>query len=327
MQDSRARLRMFTVIAACITAAVLSPLSTPLAAGLGQGERITRPVISEQVSPLEPIAPVARDGHRGEGFLRKPPGVGPFPAVVMIHGGLVTRPTQELKAYALDAPHPSRFLAAGYVVAVITFRSRDDDPQSRVSVEDSLAAVNHVRELSYVDPKSVGIYGCSGGGDLALEVATMTDVAALALEEPATVYFTGITDKDFPRSGPRFTPADSFPIPADPKRYYTTKYQTIARDKIGRIRSPILIVQGDQHPINRFNRDVLIPELESARKALEVFTYPGEPHCFAFGSPPRSASAALKAFQDTDTFFRRHLNTQPKPLDRTLITHVPLISQ
>jgi acetyl esterase/lipase len=108
---------------------------------------------------------------------------------------------------------------------------------------------------------------------------------------------------------------------------YGCRYQMIARDKIGRIRSPILIVQGDQHPINRFNREVLIPELQSARKALEVITYPGEAHCFAFGSSARSASAALKAFQDTDTFFRRHLNTQPKPLDPTLTTHVPLISQ
>jgi hypothetical protein len=104
----------------------------------------------------------------------------------------------------------------------------------------------------------------------------MTDVTALAAEEPATVYFTDITDKNFPKSGPRFTPADSFPILADPRGYYTTKYQVIARDKIGRIGSPILIVQGDQHPINRFNREVPIPELQSAHKALEVSTYPGE---------------------------------------------------
>ncbi len=323
MQKNRTSLAI-PVVAACLTAPALATL---LAAGLMQGERISRPVISEQISPLEPIAPAARDGYRGEGFLRKPPGTGPFPAVVMIHGGLVTRPGEELKKYALDVAYPSRFLAAGYAVAVITFRSRDDDPQSRVSAEDSLAAVNHVRRLAFVDAKSVVVYGCSGGGDLALEVAAMTDVTALAAEEPATVYFTGITDKEFPKSGPRFTPADSFPISADPKRFYTAKYQTIARDKIGRIRSPILIVQGDQHPINRFNREVLIPELQSARKALEVSTYPGEPHCFAFGSPPKSASAALKAFQDTDTFFRRHLNTQPKPIDPTLIAHVRLSGQ
>lgn len=125
---------------------------------------ITRPLISEDVSPLESIAPLARDGHRGDGFLRKPPGAGPFPAVVVIHPGLVTFPTARLKTIALAA-QPSRFLAAGYVVAVVTYRSRDVDPQTTVSLADSLAAMDYVRKLSYVDPKSIVIYGCSGGGD------------------------------------------------------------------------------------------------------------------------------------------------------------------
>jgi hypothetical protein len=46
---------------------------TPPAAGLVQGEPTSSPVVPEQTSPLEPIAPVARDGYRGQGFLRKPP--------------------------------------------------------------------------------------------------------------------------------------------------------------------------------------------------------------------------------------------------------------
>ncbi|MBC7927300.1 MAG: hypothetical protein H7039_16750, partial [Bryobacteraceae bacterium] len=156
MQTNKTNLAMFPVVAPRIT----TPALALLAACFMQGESISRPAISAQISPLEPIAPAARDGYRGKGFIRKPPGVGPFPVVVMIHGGLVARPEEELKRYALDVAHPSRFLAAGYAVAVITFRSWDDDPQSRVSAEDSLAAVNHVRRLSYVDPKSVVVYGC-----------------------------------------------------------------------------------------------------------------------------------------------------------------------
>ena len=281
------------------------------------------------MSPLESIAPVARDGHRGQGFLRKPPGAGPFPALIWIHGGLTTRPVEELKAYALTTPNPSRFLAAGYVLAVITYRSRDEDPQSKVSVEDSLAAVDHVRRLPYVDPKSIVVSGCSGGGDLALEIAAATDVAAIAAEEPATILFTGVLNSEFPKKGERYTPEDSAPISADPKRYYTAKYQVPTREKIGKIRSPILIIQGDQTPINRFNAEVLIPELRTAGKALEIITYPGEPHCFAFyGNGPRAPrpAAALKAFQDTDMFFRRYLKTKPKPLDPRLVEHAPITS-
>ena len=55
---------------------------------------ITRPKVSEDVCPLVPFTPVARDGHRGVGFLRKPPGAGSFPAILFIHGGMVERPAE-----------------------------------------------------------------------------------------------------------------------------------------------------------------------------------------------------------------------------------------
>ncbi len=288
-------------------------------------EPITRPVVSENTSPLEPIAPVAKDGHRGTGLLRRPPGTGPFPALVWIHGGLSTRPEAELRDYARSS-NPSRFLAAGYVVAVITYRSRDEDPQTGVSLEDSLAAVDHLRRLPYVDPRSVVIFGCSGGGDLALEIAATTDIAAIAAEEPATMLFTGLFNRELPKQGARYAPGDGTGLVDDP-RAYTPKYQQRTREKIGRIQSPIMIVQGDPASrLNQFNAAVFIPELRTAGKSVEVRTYPGEPHCFAFyGTAPRTPrpAAALKVFQDVDAFFRRYLNTKPKPIDPTLVHHEP----
>jgi dienelactone hydrolase len=282
---------------------------------------ITIPTISAENSPLEPIGPVAEDGYRGMGFLRKPPGNGPFPAVVLIHGGLGTLPNEVLARNALTAA-PSRFLASGYVVVVITYRSRNADPQSKVSLSDSVAAVTYLRQLRYVDPKSIVIYGSSGGGDLALEVAAATDVAAIAAEEPATVLFTGILNKELPKNREVYTPGDAQPIVAEPKRYYTSAFQQLTREKIARIRCPMLIMQGDQEfPINRFNAQVFIPEVQSAGKNLEVITYPGELHGFAFRGDGHRA-AVLKAFQDMDAFFRRYLNIKPKPLDPTLIKYV-----
>jgi hypothetical protein len=50
VQHNRTSLAMFPVVAACITAPALATL---LAAGLMQGERISTPGISEQVSPLD----------------------------------------------------------------------------------------------------------------------------------------------------------------------------------------------------------------------------------------------------------------------------------
>jgi hypothetical protein len=41
------------------------------------------PTISQEVAPLEAIVPVAKDGHKGEAYVRKPPGKGSFPAVLI----------------------------------------------------------------------------------------------------------------------------------------------------------------------------------------------------------------------------------------------------
>ena len=77
--------------------------------------------------------------------------------------------------------------------------------------------------------------------------------------------------------------------------------------------------------VNDFNAAVLIPELRSGDKALEVITYPGEPHCFAFGDygPPSSSASTVKAFQDVDAFIRRHIATKPRAVDPALVTQTP----
>jgi acetyl esterase/lipase len=173
-----------------------------VSAGLARTQQlVTRPVISEGVCPVEAIRPVARDGYRGRAVLRKPPGVRPFPAIIWIHGGLTTILEPALLDTARNSANPSRFLSAGYVVTIPTYRSRDDDPQSRVSLEDCLAVVDNLRGQPYVDPKSIVVYGCSGGGDLALEVAAATDVCAIVPEEPASLIMAGIFNTKSPKKG------------------------------------------------------------------------------------------------------------------------------
>ena len=286
-----------------------------------------RPAISETACPLERITPMAQDGHPGLAFLRRPPGTGPFPAAAIIHGGLVTWPEEQLRKYALNSPLPSRFLAEGYVVAALTYRTRDLDPQDKVSLRDCLAVVNHLKQLPFVDPKSVVACGCSGGGDLALEVAAATEVCAIVPEEPASMLLTGIYNTSIPKHGARYTPGDGAPISANPKRYYTPEFQKLTRAKLARIQCPILIIQGDVFRLYRFNQEVLIPELRAAGKKLEVLTYAGEPHCFCFygeGQRTPHPDIALNAFNDMQSFCRRHVPTKPKALDPTAVKFVPV---
>ena len=97
----------------------------------------------------------------------------------------------------------------------------------------------------------------------------------------------------------------------NPRQFYTPEYETILRTKVASIKCPILIIQGDvdrrEPAINKFNAEVLIPELHALGKIVEVLTYPGEPHCFCFyGSGPRTPhpAAALKAYQDRRRLFQ-----------------------
>jgi hypothetical protein len=121
---------------------------------------VTRPVISEDVAPLEAIAPIAKDGHRGIALLRKPPGADPFPqsssfTAVLRSAG---RALEERRA----GSQASRYGCG--------LRRRGD----HVSKSERRSAVEGVclgfdrgggfaRTLP-IDRKSVVVSGCSGGG-------------------------------------------------------------------------------------------------------------------------------------------------------------------
>jgi len=257
-----------------------------------------------------------------------------LPVIIAIHPGLVTWSEERLKNYILNVATSSRFLAAGYVVLATTYRGRDHDPQSTTSLQDCLAAIDHVRRLPFVDPNSLVVYGSGGGGDLALEVAATSQVCAIVPEEPASFIFAGIFNSKFPRKGERLAPEDALPIVEQPKRFYTLEYQELTRAKIARITCPILILQSDQDINVSFNNQVLIPELRSAGKTLEVVRCLGESHCLGFSglatqggirkSSQPGPAAALKAFHAVDAFLKRHLPTKPHPMDSRLVKLVAL---
>jgi dienelactone hydrolase len=194
-------------------------------------------------------------------------------------------------------------------------------------LNDAVAAINYLRRLSYVDGQSIVVNGTSGGGDLALWVAASTALAAIVPEEPASSMFMGVITKQTPKKGERFTPADAMVIHADPAKFFTAEHRKLAQERIAPIDCPILIVQGEETSrLNVFNRETLIPELKAAKKRLEIKSYPGEPHSFAFYSnrarTPRPAVAA-QVFEDINAWLRQQLKTTPVPIDRRLVRQVP----
>ena len=253
-------------------------------------------------TPVETHAVPTADGRTTPAVVRRPPGPGRFPALIYLHGGLDTRPVGALTEH-LRGETSSRFVEAGYVVVVPTFRSRRQDPITDDALEDCLAVVAWVKHLPGVDSENVFVWGDSGGGSLALELAGETSLRAIAVQEPATVLFTGVFSQENLGGSPPFSPEQGHHIMADPRRYLTPELEARTRAKIEKISCPILLVHGDVHPINRINHEIVIPELRRAGKDLTVIPFPGEKHGFTHRGTPE---ARLKFFQDADSFFRKH---------------------
>ena len=277
-----------------------------------------RPHVSEQVSPMKVITATARDGHVTRAVVRYPTSRGKLPAVVLSHGGLSEWSAEQLKKGATEQPYPAYFLAAGYITVLTTWRDRREDPQAPGALWDFLAMVEEVKKLTQVDPKSIVAWGGSGGGSLVLELAGETDLAAVAAWEPATVLFTGMMTK----SGPD-EEGSAKPIMADPAKYFTDRHRQLTREKLAKIRCPVIVTHGDVHPLKKLNFDFFFPELLKAGKKVTISIHPGMPHGLSWYSAEGRIEKLQRTFEEEESFFRRFLPTQPVPLDRSQVQWVP----
>ncbi|HMC11452.1 MAG TPA: prolyl oligopeptidase family serine peptidase, partial [Pirellulaceae bacterium] len=226
-------------------------------------------------------------------------------------------PIEKLKDESLTRPNYTRFLAAGFVTVVPTFRSREENPQTRDALDDCLAVVDYVRKMPTVDPKSVAVFGGSGGGSLGLELAGETDLCAVVAGEPASVLFTGLMVRGMSDRGPAFQD-----VMRNPKKYYTPELQKFTRAKVAQIHCPVLIVHGDIHPLKIINQEIVVPELKAAGKPVEYIEYAGQPHAFWWGMI--DPAVGEKVFDDAMRFLKPHLRTQPATIDESLIKRVPV---
>jgi len=107
---------------------------------------------------------------RIEGYLSKPVGDGPFPAIVYLHGcGGLSEATRNRVAQLLTG--------WGYVtLAVDSFSTRGiKDACNRLPDRqgDALGALSYLSRLGFVDPKRIAMVGSSQGGIVALQLDSM----------------------------------------------------------------------------------------------------------------------------------------------------------
>jgi dienelactone hydrolase len=122
------------------------------------------------------------------GYLAKPHGNGPFPAVVYLHGCLGLGDFRR----RLAAGQMTDWGYVSFVVDSFATRGISEDCSARLSNRqaDALGALVYLSKLPFVDPQRIALIGISQGGTAALEIATAR--AIQVFEMPADVKFKAV---------------------------------------------------------------------------------------------------------------------------------------
>lgn len=144
----------------------------PQRGGMGGGAAFA------SVAPTYPDLAYASASEAQKLDLYLPAGDGPFPLVIMVHGGGFMMGD---KADGAGLTGVDQLLAAGYAVASINYRlSRE--AQYPAQINDAKAAVRFLRAHASeykLNPEKFGAWGASAGGNLAALLGTTCGVAEL----------------------------------------------------------------------------------------------------------------------------------------------------
>ena len=218
------------------------------------------------------------------GYFYRPAGMGPFPAVLVLHGsnGLGEGP----RAYAAWlASQGYVALAPDYLtpIGVPTKNwSASDWTKNPLRILEYLAdGIETIKTLPYVIPNQIAVVGFSFGGYFAFILAGRDDVKGIISYYGA---YLGKPVRDVPAA---FTFSDI----------------------VAQIKAPILMLHGDaDQRVPIALADAVQGLLATSNKQFEYIIYPGVEHGFDVqGSPTYNAGAAIDAQQKTLAFLREKL--------------------
>jgi dipeptidyl aminopeptidase/acylaminoacyl peptidase len=226
-------------------------------------------------------------------YIRKPAGPGPFPVVVLAHGGRYGKAPTMGMGRSPKGP-TADFIKTGWAVYSIDYRPSEGITLTPIEYEDTVEAIKTARKLPFVDPKRVGYMGGSHGAQIGARMVSRVDLNGAVLCAPAAMDL--IEDKKAIQRGEKLVQILSKLI-ADMEKQYGASAEEIDKDRkkygyhspldeVAEVRCPILIVNGladDNSPPSII--DIYVKKLRAAGKQVDTYTPEKMPHGFYFGRP------------------------------------------
>jgi dipeptidyl aminopeptidase/acylaminoacyl peptidase len=247
------------------------------------------------------------DGQKVPAFLYVPPGAGPFPAVIDVHGGPTaqshrdfSRMRQYLLSKGMAVLVPNVRGSTGYGK---TWTRADNLDLGGGPLKDVVACKKYLVEQAHVAADKVVVMGGSYGGYMALAAAAFTPD-----EFAASVDYFGVSDlKALVESFPPYWAASASFIYkkfGDPKNPEHAAYQ---HDRspihfVDRIVKPLLVVQGEKDArVKADQSERIVAALRQRKVPVHYLFLQGEGHGFT------KNENYLKAYELTDRFLDRYV--------------------
>lgn len=243
--------------------------------------------------------------------VRKPPGEGPYPIVLLAAGnggegmGWV-RDAMRNRAWIMD-----RLAEAGMASAWLRYRTevelgynnggklirdmrqgREMFSRSPLEYEDEIAVIEYLKTLNWVDPGRIGLIGMSHGGEMVLKIASeYQGVRAAVASEPAAHEYLALTPDDT-----AFVAESGMMNIEDMEMAETEKVRrridtATAKERIAGIDTPILVMGRDDDHLQGIFR-TSYEMLEEAGKDVEWVSYDHDFHGYVF--PIRGVDGAYE---------------------------------
>lgn len=267
------------------------------------------------------------DGTMIPAFVRRPKGPGPFPVVVILHGG--ARSIEATYLMARTEPPAVDFAAAGWAVVTIDYRSTTVPlrfpggaivfpPHPPIELNDTLAAIEAVRQTPLLDGKRVAVMGGSHGGYVMSKVISRTDVRCGIICSPAIFDLIELSRALDHKVEMIQTIKNKI---AEGEQKYGGTLEAIARhpdaygyespmNEAAKVRCAVMIINGRNDTSSPPSvMEVWADKLRAAGKEVETYMPENAPHGFYFASPKHLHLETDESSTRAVAFVRKHFTS------------------